>query len=89
MTDSATRIDICPNCSLSPRGARWVCVSIVVASRDDPYCSIRLAGAYARGWGSEFVSLQNAGHINIESGHGDWPLGLALLRSLVPATVAA
>lgn len=65
--------------------------SIVVASRDDPYCSIRLAGAYARAWGSEFVSLQNAGHINIASGHGEWPLGLALLHALVEevATAAA
>ncbi len=63
--------------------------SIVVASRDDPYCSIRLAGAYARGWGSEFVSLQNAGHINIASGHGEWPLGLALLHALVEEVTAA
>ena len=56
--------------------------SILVASSNDPYCPIRLAGAYARAWGSEFVRLQDAGHINIESGHGDWPLGLALLQSL-------
>lgn len=56
--------------------------SIVVASSNDPYCPIRLAGAYARAWGSEFVRLQRAGHINIESGHGEWPLGLALLQSL-------
>jgi len=56
--------------------------SIVVASSNDPYCPIRLAGAYARAWGSEFVRLQNAGHINIESGHGEWPLGWALLQSL-------
>lgn len=56
--------------------------SILVASNNDPYCPIRLAGAYARAWGSEFVRLQNAGHINVESGHGDWPLGLALLQSL-------
>ncbi|MBO9515681.1 MAG: alpha/beta hydrolase [Variovorax sp.] len=56
--------------------------SIVVASSNDPYCPVRLAGAYARAWGSEFVRMQNAGHINIESGHGDWPLGLALLQSL-------
>jgi predicted alpha/beta hydrolase family esterase len=40
------------------------------------------AGAYARAWGSELVRLQNAGHINIESGFGAWPLGLALLQSL-------
>lgn len=56
--------------------------SIVVASSHDPYCPIRLAGAYARAWGSEFVRLQGAGHINIDSGHGEWPLGWALLQSL-------
>ena len=49
----------------------------------DPYCPVRTAGAYARAWGSEFVRLQNAGHVNIESGFGAWPLGLALLQSLV------
>ena len=57
--------------------------SILVASSNDPYCPIRLSGAYARAWGSEFVRLQNAGHINVESGHGEWPLGLALLQSLL------
>jgi predicted alpha/beta hydrolase family esterase len=57
--------------------------SIVVASSNDPYCPVRTASAYARAWGSEFVRLQNAGHINIESGFGAWPLGLALLQSLV------
>ena len=56
--------------------------SIVVASSNDPFCPVRLAGAYARAWGSEFVRMQNAGHINIDSGHGEWPLGLALLQSL-------
>ncbi|KAF1049618.1 RBBP9/YdeN family alpha/beta hydrolase [Xylophilus sp.] len=57
--------------------------SVLVASSNDPFCPIRLAGAYARAWGSEFVRLQEAGHINIESGHGEWPLGLALLQSLI------
>jgi predicted alpha/beta hydrolase family esterase len=57
--------------------------SVLVASSNDPYCPVRLAGAYARAWGSEFVRMQNAGHINIESGHGEWPLGVALLQSLV------
>lgn len=56
--------------------------SIVVASTNDPYCPVRRAGAYARAWRSEFVRLPNAGHINVESGHGEWPLGLALLLSL-------
>ena len=55
---------------------------------------MRTAGAYARAWGYEFVRLQNAGHINIESGFGPWPLGLALLQSLLgervgPAFIAS
>jgi hypothetical protein len=62
--------------------------SIVVASSNDPYCPIRLAGAYSRAWGSEFVRMQNAGHINIDSGHGEWPLGLALLQSLTDEPAA-
>jgi predicted alpha/beta hydrolase family esterase len=57
--------------------------SILVASNTDPFCPVRLAGAYARAWGSEFVRLQDAGHINIESGHGHWPLGWGLLQSLL------
>ncbi|MDO8718981.1 MAG: alpha/beta hydrolase [Polaromonas sp.] len=56
--------------------------SVLVASSNDPYCPVRLAGAYARAWGSEFVRLPDAGHINIASGHGEWPLGVALLQSL-------
>lgn len=60
--------------------------NILVASSNDPYCPVRLAGAYARAWGSEFVRLQDAGHINTESGHGDWPLGIALLQSLACGT---
>lgn len=56
--------------------------SMVVASTTDPFCPVRTASAYARSWGSELVRLQNAGHIHVESGHGEWPLGLALLQSL-------
>lgn len=66
--------------------------SVLVASSNDPYCPVRLAGAYARAWGSEFVRLNDAGHINVDSGHGEWPLGLALLQSLgadVPGRVPA
>ena len=62
--------------------------SIIVASNNDPYCPVRTAGAYARAWGSEFVRLQNAGHINLEAGFGPWPLGLALLQSLIGEAVS-
>lgn len=57
--------------------------SLVVASRDDPYVEIDRAQAFARGWGSEFVDLGRAGHINVESGHGPWMKGRALLRGLI------
>jgi predicted alpha/beta hydrolase family esterase len=56
--------------------------SILVASSNDPYCPVRLAGAYARAWGSEFLRLENSGHINVASGFGEWPLGLQLLAQL-------
>ncbi len=29
------------------------------------------------------MRLNNAGHINVDSGHGPWPLGLGLLQSLL------
>jgi predicted alpha/beta hydrolase family esterase len=61
--------------------------SVLVASSNDPCCPVRLAGAYARAWGSEFVRLQDAGHIHLESGFGEWPLGLALLQSLLGTPV--
>lgn len=57
--------------------------SIVVGSNTDPFCPVRTAGAYARAWGSEFLRLQDAGHINLEAGFGPWPLGLGLLQSLI------
>lgn len=63
--------------------------SILVASDNDPFCPVRLAGAYARAWRSEFVRVPSAGHINVESGHGEWPLGLALLQSLTAQTTVA
>lgn len=63
--------------------------SIVVASTNDPYCPVRLAGAYARSWGSAFVKLADAGHINVASGFGDWPQGLALLHSLTDGQAQA
>jgi uncharacterized protein len=57
--------------------------SIVVASDDDIYTSISRAEAFARAWGSRFMRLSRAGHINSASGHGDWPEGRAWLEELV------
>jgi predicted alpha/beta hydrolase family esterase len=56
--------------------------SIVAASRNDPYMSFNKARALAEVWGSGFVDMKNAGHINIESGFGSWPDGHILAESL-------
>lgn len=56
--------------------------SVVVASDDDVYASPERARAFARAWGSRFVPLSGAGHINADSGYGAWPGGLALLDEL-------
>jgi prephenate dehydrogenase len=56
--------------------------SIVVASHDDPYLAMERAREMARTWGSRFVDAGAAGHINGDSGLGDWPEGKRLLRHL-------
>jgi hypothetical protein len=56
--------------------------SIVVASTDDPYVSAERASAFARAWGSRLVTLQGAGHINTDSGYGEWREGRRLLDEL-------
>jgi uncharacterized protein len=56
--------------------------SVVVASSDDPFVTVSRAQLFAKAWGSEFVMIGKAGHINSDSAFGDWPQGSAILRSL-------
>ncbi|UVK51844.1 alpha/beta hydrolase [Mesorhizobium sp. AR02] len=57
--------------------------SLVVTSTDDPYGSQEYAEARARQWGSRLTVIGSFGHINADSGLGDWPEGFALLEGLV------
>lgn len=57
----------------------------VVASSNDPYCSLAFARRCAQAWGSRFVDVGERGHINADSGLGDWPEGRAWLASLAYA----
>ena len=54
----------------------------LVGSRNDPYCSAERARALAQDWGARYHELGEAGHINADSGLGDWPAGHALLQEL-------
>jgi predicted alpha/beta hydrolase family esterase len=57
--------------------------SILVGSHNDPFCSSARARQFAQAWGAEYVDYGPAGHINADSGLGDWPEGLALLEPLM------
>lgn len=52
-------------------------------SEDDPYCSAERARGLAADWGAAALSVGAAGHVNADSGLGDWPAGLAVLRQLM------
>jgi uncharacterized protein len=50
--------------------------SVLVASRNDPFCPHLEAEEWAYAWGSAFSDAGDSGHINTDSGHGPWPEGL-------------
>lgn len=60
--------------------------SLLLASQNDPYCSLERAQGFAQAWGAECIDYGARGHINAESGLGDWPEGRALLARLYPPT---
>lgn len=53
--------------------------TVVVASANDEYVSLDRARQFAQAWGSKFVEIGNAGHINGASGYGEWPEGEKML----------
>ncbi len=59
--------------------------SVLVASRNDPYCDFDRAQLFASAWGAQFIDYGPAGHINADSGLGRWPEGHALLQELMAA----
>jgi len=56
--------------------------SVVVASTNDEYVTLTRAQYFANCWGSKFITIGAAGHINSDSGLKDWPPGLQLLQQL-------
>jgi uncharacterized protein len=66
--------------------ARLPFAAVVVGSSDDPYCAPGRSAEMARDWGAQALSIGPRGHINGDSGLGDWPEGRALLDRLRAAT---
>jgi uncharacterized protein len=59
--------------------------SLLVYSLDDPFGRPEQAATLAADWGCATLSLGARGHLNAESGLGDWPEGIALLDALAAA----
>ena len=57
--------------------------SIVVSSEDDPYGTADYMRRCAQTWGSRFVNVGAAGHINAASNLGKWDAGWQLLQTLL------
>jgi uncharacterized protein len=57
--------------------------SELVYSDDDPYCAPAQSLRMAVDWGSGHTAIGARGHINGESGLGDWPAGIKLLNTLM------
>ena len=60
--------------------ARLPFPSLVIASDNDRCCDPLRAAELAGLWGAELHFLYGAGHINADSGLGDWTEGLVLLN---------
>jgi predicted alpha/beta hydrolase family esterase len=57
--------------------------ALVIAANDDPYCSADRSREMARDWGARYIDAGRGGHLNGESGLGDWPRGRQLLNDLL------
>jgi predicted alpha/beta hydrolase family esterase len=62
--------------------ARLPFASGLVCSEDDPFAAVDWSRQLAADWGSRLHNVGARGHVNADSGLGDWPEGLALLRGL-------
>lgn len=59
--------------------------SMVIASADDPYVATQRARQFAQAWGSEYMEIGDAGHINGDAGYGPWPQGERMLLEFCAA----
>lgn len=57
--------------------------SVVVASRNDPFCAFETAQSWACFWGADFFDAGEAGHLNAASGYGPWPEGAMRLAAFL------
>lgn len=59
----------------------------VLGCQNDPYCAWGRTVELANDWGATCIDIGPCGHINAESGLGDWPFGHQQLQRLLPTSV--
>ena len=57
--------------------------SLAVISTDDQFCALDRARGMAIDWGSQVLEVRERGHLNSDSGLGDWSEGRQLLADLL------
>ena len=57
--------------------------TVLISSDNDPFCALARAEGFATAWGSNFVPAGARGHLNADSGLGDWPEAHARLQPLL------
>jgi predicted alpha/beta hydrolase family esterase len=60
-----------------------------VVSSNDPFCAVARAAQLCAAWGAVRHDAGPRGHLNAESGLGDWPEGLDLIRPWQSSTMTA
>ncbi|MFM2482051.1 RBBP9/YdeN family alpha/beta hydrolase [Celerinatantimonas sp. YJH-8] len=61
--------------------------AVMVCSDDDPHMSLDKSHAIAEVWGCPLVVLEKAGHVNADSGYGDWLQCETLIESFSEMSV--
>lgn len=57
--------------------------TVLLASTNDPFCELERAQLFGSAWGAEWHDVGPMGHLNTESGLGDWPAAYNELRRLM------
>ena len=57
--------------------------TVVISSDNDPFCALDRAVGFTNAWGSDFIPAGPHGHLNADSGLGDWPEAHARLTRLI------
>ncbi len=57
--------------------------SLALASLDDPYSSLERTKYFTEKWGCDLITIGKKGHVNIDSGFGDWPQGKRLIYNFL------